>query len=59
MMYLMLASTFRFLVEFLRLQPKILWGLSEAQYIAVALFLAGYIGLKYFERKGRLAAGAV
>jgi phosphatidylglycerol---prolipoprotein diacylglyceryl transferase len=51
MIYLMLASTFRFIVEFLRLQPKLLFGLSEAQLIAIALFVAGFIGMRYFDRK--------
>jgi phosphatidylglycerol:prolipoprotein diacylglycerol transferase len=51
MIYLMLASTFRFLVEFLRLQPKLFSGLSEAQLIAIVLFLVGLIGMKYLGRK--------
>jgi phosphatidylglycerol:prolipoprotein diacylglycerol transferase len=42
--YLMLATTFRFLVEFLRLQPKLVGGLSEAQLFAVALFILGLVG---------------
>lgn len=41
--YLMMASAFRFAVEFLRLNPRYLFGLSEAQLIAVALFIAGAI----------------
>jgi len=44
MIYLMLATTFRFVVEFLRLQPKLLYGLSEAQLISIALFAVGLIG---------------
>jgi phosphatidylglycerol:prolipoprotein diacylglycerol transferase len=51
MIYLMLASTFRFMVEFLRLQPKLLVGLSEAQLIAIVLFGVGFAGMKYFDRK--------
>lgn len=39
--YLMLAAAFRFSVEVLRLQPKILAGLSEAQLFAIALFAVG------------------
>lgn len=58
MIYLMLASLFRFLVEFLRLQPKILWGLSEAQYIAIALFIIGFAGMKLLEHRARPSAGA-
>jgi len=51
MIYLMLASTFRFLVEFLRLQPKLLYGLSEAQLVAIVLFGGGWIGMKYLDRR--------
>jgi phosphatidylglycerol:prolipoprotein diacylglycerol transferase len=39
--YLLLASLFRFSVEFLRLNPRLLFGLSEAQLFSVILFLAG------------------
>ena len=51
MIYLMLASTFRFIVEFLRLQPRIFAGLSEAQLISIVLFIAGFIGMTYFGQK--------
>lgn len=49
--YLMLASAFRFSVEFLRLQPKIVAGLSEAQLIGIALFLFGLGWMAYLDRK--------
>ena len=45
MFYLLLASLFRFLVEFLRLQPKLVSGLSEAQLFAAGLFALGLAGL--------------
>ncbi len=48
--YLMLSSVFRFSVEFLRLNPRFLLGLSEAQLIAIGLFLLGAI---MFLRLGR------
>jgi phosphatidylglycerol:prolipoprotein diacylglycerol transferase len=51
MIYLLLASSFRFAVEFLRLNPRLLFGLSEAQLIAVFLFAGGLVGLVYFHRK--------
>jgi len=51
MVYLMLAGTFRFFVEFLRLQPRILWGLSEAQLFSMGLFTLGLIGLTILERR--------
>ncbi len=47
--YLMVSAIFRFSVEFLRLQPKLAAGLSEAQLFALALFtlgLAGFFRLK-------------
>jgi len=39
--YLMLAALFRFSVEFLRLQPKLVAGMSEAQLFAIAIFGLG------------------
>ena len=51
MIYLMISSTFRFGVEFLRLQPKLVFGLSEAQLLAITLFITGLVGMKYFDRK--------
>ncbi len=44
MAYLMLSSTFRFIVEFLRLQPRIALGLSEAQLFSIVLFILGAAG---------------
>jgi phosphatidylglycerol:prolipoprotein diacylglycerol transferase len=43
MVYLMLSTLFRFSVEFLRLNPRIMLGLSEAQLFAVPLFLGGLV----------------
>ncbi len=43
--YLILQATGRFSVEFIRLNPSILFGLSEAQVIAIAMILAGVFGL--------------
>jgi len=40
-LYLMLAGAARFLVEFVRINPRVLWGLSEAQFIAVGMILFG------------------
>lgn len=39
--YLILTGTARFLVEFLRRNPKILWGLSNAQVASLGSVLAG------------------
>jgi phosphatidylglycerol:prolipoprotein diacylglycerol transferase len=43
--YLLGASVARFFVEFLRVNPKIALGLSQAQWIAMALFAAGTLWL--------------
>lgn len=51
MAYLMLASTFRFLVEFLRLNPRHIAGLSEAQLFSVVLFILGSAGLLILSRR--------
>jgi len=50
MIYLMLASVFRFTVEFWRLNPKMWLSLSEAQVLAVVLFLIGMIGAYILRR---------
>jgi phosphatidylglycerol:prolipoprotein diacylglycerol transferase len=44
MIYLVYAGTARFLVEFLRLNPRLLFGLSEAQLISAVMIVAGIIG---------------
>ncbi len=43
--YLILQATGRFSVELIRLNPPVLFGLSEAQVIAVAMMLIGVVGL--------------
>ena len=48
MIYLILAGTERLLVEFIRLNPRLLFGLSEAQLISVVLIALGIAGLSYF-----------
>lgn len=46
-LYLVFISAERFFVEFLRINPRILFGLSEAQVVAIALFIFGlYLLLK-------------
>jgi len=51
MVYLMLSSAFRFSVEFLRINPRLLAGLSEAQLFSVVLFLVGLAGFTLLGRK--------
>jgi phosphatidylglycerol:prolipoprotein diacylglycerol transferase len=40
-LYLILAGACRFLVEFVRVNPRVLWGLSEAQLIALVMVAIG------------------
>ncbi len=42
-LYLMLAGASRFAVEFVRINPRVLGGLSEAQLIAIAMMVIGAI----------------
>jgi len=41
--YLSLLAVERFLVEFLRINPKVIWGFSQAQVIAVGILLVGVL----------------
>jgi phosphatidylglycerol---prolipoprotein diacylglyceryl transferase len=51
--YLILAGAVRFLVEFVRINPRILWGLSEAQIISAIMIVAG--GLAWYWAASRHA----
>jgi len=42
-MYLLLSGASRFLVEFVRINPKLAFGLSEAQFISLAIMLIGAV----------------
>lgn len=55
MMYLTLAGLERFTIEFMRLNPRLALGLSEAQLIAILLVGAGLWGWVSFTRKERQA----
>ncbi len=60
MLYLVLAGAERFIVEFIRLNPRLLFGLSEAQLISVPLMIIGLAGFLYLRRGsslGNQAAG--
>jgi phosphatidylglycerol:prolipoprotein diacylglycerol transferase len=46
-LYLMLAGLARFLAEFVRINPRVLWGLSEAQLISIVMMAAG-VGAWYW-----------
>jgi phosphatidylglycerol:prolipoprotein diacylglycerol transferase len=54
--YLILNGIARFLVEFIRLNPKELLGLTQAQIIAVLLVMTGILGWIMVERRYRPAA---
>ncbi len=47
MMYLILAGLERFSIEFIRLNPRLLFGLSEAQLISVVMMIIGSLGFYY------------
>lgn len=48
MIYLMLAGIERFVIEFLRPNPRIIFGLSEAQLISLVLIALGLFGWRRF-----------
>jgi phosphatidylglycerol---prolipoprotein diacylglyceryl transferase len=45
-LYLVLLGGCRFVVEFLRINPRVLFGLSEAQLIALVMVIAGLVALE-------------
>ncbi len=44
-LYLIMSSVARFLVEFIRVNPKVALGLTEAQLVAIALFVGAGVWL--------------
>ncbi len=51
MLYLVFAGAERFLVEFIRLNPRLLFGLSEAQLWSIPMMIGGLIGFLYLRSK--------
>jgi phosphatidylglycerol---prolipoprotein diacylglyceryl transferase len=49
--YLVLSGSARFLVEFIRRNPKVLWGLSNAQLASLGSVLAGIVLILWAARK--------
>ena len=41
--YLMLAGLERFLLEFIRVNPRVAWGLSSAQFTSIGIFFGGLV----------------
>lgn len=56
-LYLVLSGFSRFMVEFMRINPRILFGLSEAQVISAVLILLG--GYLYFKTPAELKPSGV
>jgi len=50
MVYLILSGFARFFVEFIRLNPLLLLGLSEAQLISIVLIAIGILGIFFINR---------
>ncbi len=60
--YLVLSGIARFLVEFVRRNPKVLWGLSNAQLASAGSVIAGIVLIAWAARRQigpKEAAGAV
>ncbi len=51
---LVLAGVERFLVEFVRTNPAVALGLTQQQWISIALFVVGIVGIWWFGTRGRL-----
>ena len=52
MTYLIFAGVERFLIETIRLNPRLLFNLSEAQLISIPLIIIGVIGFIYLTKNG-------
>jgi len=57
-LYLILIGTERMITEFFRNTPKVLWGLTMAQWISVALIVAGIIILKVISTRPKQATSS-
>ena len=55
--YLVLAGGARFLVEFVRINPRVFYGLSEAQLIAFGMMVVGGVLLIFTREKHHAASG--
>ena len=54
MLYLMFAGIARFLVEYIRINPRLLFGLSEAQLISLCIVIIGVIGFISLSKREQL-----
>ncbi len=53
MIYLVFAGIERFLVEIIRLNPRLLYGLSEAQLISIVMIVVGSLGFIYLTKRNK------
>jgi phosphatidylglycerol:prolipoprotein diacylglycerol transferase len=51
LVYLVLAGLERLSIEFIRLNPRLLFGLTEAQLISIGMILIGAGGIIYYNRQ--------
>jgi phosphatidylglycerol:prolipoprotein diacylglycerol transferase len=49
-LYLVLAGIGRFLVEFVRINPKLYWGMSNAQVAALGSIVLGILAMLWSAR---------
>jgi len=49
--YLVIAGFSRFMVEFIRLNPSLAFGLTEAQLVALGMVVAGVAGWIFFSKR--------
>lgn len=52
--YAILAGVERFGVEFIRANQPMVWGLTQQQWIAIAMVVVGVVGAWWFGTRGRL-----
>ena len=58
MIYLILSGAARFFVEIIRLNPRLIAGLSEAQLIALVMMMIGSVGLWFLRAAKPMPEGA-
>ena len=49
--YLVLSGVARFLVEFIRINPRIYWGMSNAQVASLGSIVAGFLLMVWARRQ--------
>lgn len=49
-LFFILYGVERFLVEFIRINPRIFYGLTEAQIVSAALIIIGFLGIAYVKK---------